>query len=76
VRDAVEIEKEFINESLDCALIGMNKNLMSNYIEFVSDRLIYALGYKKLYNTKNPFDWMDMISLEGKTNFFEKRVAD
>jgi len=48
VRDAVEIEKEFINESLDCALIGMNKNLMSNYIEFVSDRLIYALGYKKL----------------------------
>jgi len=74
--DAVEMEKEFIMEALPCELIGMNKNLMGEYIEFVADRLIFALGYQKYYNTPNPFEWMDMISLQGKTNFFEKRVAE
>ena len=57
-------------------MIGMNSKLMTQYIEFVADRLIFALGYKKLYNTANPFEWMEMISLQGKTNFFEKRVGD
>ena len=76
IKDAVEIEKKFISEALPVGLIGMNAKLMSEYIEFVSDRLIYALGYPKVYNTKNPFDWMELISLQGKTNFFEKRVAE
>lgn len=76
IRDAVECEKEFITESLPCSLIGMNATLMKQYIEFVSDRLLYALGYPKLYNAKNPFDWMELISLQGKTNFFERRVAE
>ena len=76
VMEAVEIEKEFINESIPCKLIGMNSNLMSEYIEFVADRLVLQLGYNKIYNSKNPFDFMEMISLEGKTNFFEKRVMD
>jgi ribonucleoside-diphosphate reductase subunit M2 len=76
IKDAVEIEKEFICEALPCRLIGMNSNLMCQYIEFVSDRLAVQLGYEKIYNTKNPFDFMDMISIEGKTNFFEKRVAE
>ena len=74
--EAVEIEKEFITESLPCRLIGMNSSLMSQYIEFVSDRLLSQLGYEKLYNSSNPFDFMEMISLEGKTNFFEKRVSE
>ena len=74
--DAVSIEKEFITESLPCKLIGMNSVLMSQYIEFVADRLILQLGYDKIYNSKNPFDFMEMISLEGKTNFFEKRVME
>jgi ribonucleotide reductase beta subunit family protein with ferritin-like domain len=76
IEEAVAIEKEFIIESIPCRLIGMNSNLMSNYIEFVADRLLSQLGYQKKYNTANPFDFMEMISLEGKTNFFEKRVMD
>jgi len=75
-RDAVSIEKEFICEALPCKLIGMNSKLMSDYIEFVADRLVVQLGYNKIYKTENPFDFMEMISLEGKTNFFEKRVGD
>jgi len=74
--DAVNIEKEFITESLPCNLIGMNRELMIEYIEFVADRLIVQLGYKRVYNSKNPFPFMEMISLEGKTNFFEKRVGE
>jgi len=74
--EAVEIEKEFISEALPVELIGINSTLMKQYIEFVADRLIFALGYQKYYNAKNPFDWMDMISLQGKTNFFEKRVGE
>lgn len=74
--EAVEYEKEFITESLPVALIGMNAEWMKEYIEFCADRLIYALGYNKVYNTINPFDWMELISLQGKTNFFEKRVAE
>ena len=76
IRDAVEIEKEFIIDSIPCRLIGMNSDLMAEYIEFVADRLLVQLGYDKLYESKNPFDFMEMISLEGKTNFFEKRVMD
>jgi len=75
-KDAVEIEQEFICEALPCKLIGMNAKLMKQYIEFVADRLIVQLGYSKHYNSANPFDFMEMISLEGKTNFFEKRVGD
>jgi ribonucleoside-diphosphate reductase beta chain len=76
ILDAVIIEKEFILESLPARLIGMNSDLMSQYIEFVADRLLMELGCKKEYNATNPFDFMDMISIEGKTNFFEKRVAE
>jgi ribonucleotide reductase beta subunit family protein with ferritin-like domain len=76
IREAVEIEKEFICGSLSCRLIGMNQELMSEYIEFVSDRLLVQLGYDKIYKTKNPFDFMERISLEGKDNFFEKRVSN
>ena len=75
-KNAVEIEKEFICEALPCRLIGMNNVLMSQYIEFVADRLVVQLGYPKIYNSANPFDFMEMISLQGKTNFFEKRVGD
>ena len=75
-KDAVEIEKEFICEALPCKLIGMNSKLMSQYIEFVADRLLTQLGCTKEYKSTNPFDFMEMISLEGKTNFFEKRVGD
>ena len=74
--DAVNIEKEFICESLPVRLIGMNSDLMSQYIEFVADRLLVELGTEKEYNVTNPFDFMDMISLQGKTNFFEKRVGE
>src|SRR5205085_3473678 len=74
--EAVEYEKEFITDALPVAIIGMNSELMIQYIEFVADRLIYSLGYEKKYHTKNPFDWMELISLQGKTNFFEKRVAE
>ena len=75
-KHAVEIEKEFICEALPCRLIGMNQVLMAQYIEFVADRLVVQLGYPKIYNSSNPFDFMEMISLQGKTNFFEKRVGD
>ena len=76
VSEAVEIEKKFITESLPCKLIGMNAESMCSYIEFVSDRLLVQLGYNKLFTTPNPFTWMESISLEGKTNFFEKRVGE
>ena len=76
IREAVEIEKEFIIDALPCRLIGMNSHLMSQYIEFVADRLIVQLGGEKIHNVTCPFDWMEMISIEGKTNFFEKRVGE
>lgn len=76
IRDAVKIEIEFVCESIPVALIGMNQKLMSQYIEFVADRLLGALDVPKIYNVTNPFEWMEMISLQGKTNFFEKRVGD
>ena len=76
IKEAVEIEKEFICSALPCNLIGMNNKSMSQYIEFVSDRLALQLGINKIYNTQNPFDFMEMISIEGKTNFFEKRVGE
>ena len=74
--DALNIEREFITESLPVSLIGMNSKLMSQYLEFVTDRLLLELNCEKEYNTSNPFDFMDMISLQGKTNFFEKRVSE
>lgn len=76
VREAVSIEKEFITEALPCQLIGMSADKMSEYIEFVADRLLKEFGYYTIFDTENPFDWMEMISLEGKTNFFEKRVGE
>ena len=76
VKDAVEIEKEFINEAIPCRMIGMNANLMSQYIEFVADRLCLQLGYDKIYNATNPFDFMELISMETKTNFFESKVSE
>jgi ribonucleoside-diphosphate reductase beta chain len=76
ISEAVSIEKEFVSEALPVDLIGMNAKLMQQYIEFVADRWIAELGYKKIYHTTNPFDFMEMISLQGKTNFFEKRVGD
>lgn len=74
--DAVKIEQEFLTEALPCALLGMNANLMKQYIEFVADRLLVALGNEKVYRSTNPFDFMENISLGGKTNFFEKRVGE
>ena len=74
--EAVSIEHEFVSESLPVELIGMNSKLMSQYIEFVADRLLFTLGVPKYYNVANPFEWMDMISLQGKTNFFEKKVSE
>jgi len=76
IGEAVEVEKEFVCDALPVSLIGMNQSLMAQYIEFVADRLLGDLGYRPLFGSKNPFDWMDMISLEGKTNFFEKRVGE
>lgn len=76
IMDAVEIEKEFVSDALPVKLIGMNADLMCQYIEFVADRLLVELGCSKVWNSTNPFDFMDMISLQGKTNFFEKRVGD
>jgi ribonucleoside-diphosphate reductase subunit M2 len=73
IKEAVEIETEFICDALPCRLIGMNSQMMTQYIQFVADRLCLQLGYKKIYNVINPFNWMELISLEGKTNFFEKR---
>lgn len=76
IMDAVEIEKEFVTDAIPVNLIGMNAELMCQYIEFVADRLLASLGNPKVYHVDNPFPWMDMISLQGKTNFFEKRVGD
>jgi ribonucleoside-diphosphate reductase beta chain len=76
IQDAVEIEKEFVSDSIPVALIGMNADLMCQYIQFVADRLLNSLGCDKVYQVENPFPWMDFISLAGKTNFFEKRVGD
>ena len=76
IKEAVELESEFICQALPCRLIGMNSELMTQYIKFIADRLCVQLGYKKIYNVINPFDFMELISLEGKTNFFEKRLGD
>eukprot|EP00927_Polykrikos_kofoidii_P048425 TRINITY_DN426_c0_g1_i3.p1 TRINITY_DN426_c0_g1~~TRINITY_DN426_c0_g1_i3.p1 ORF type:complete len:504 (-),score=89.38 TRINITY_DN426_c0_g1_i3:514-2025(-) len=76
IRGAVDVERRFICEALSCDLIGMNSDLMTRYIEFVADRLLVALGHSKLFGSSNPFDWMELISLQGKTNFFEKRVGE
>jgi len=76
IRDAVEVETEFICDSLPCSLIGMNSRDMTSYIQFVADRLSVQLGCTKIYNSTNPFDFMELISLEGKTNFFEKKVSE
>lgn len=76
VYDAVDIEREFVCEALSCDLVGMNAPLMSQYIKFIADRLLFSLGHSKMYHVDNPFDWMDLISLQGKTNFFERRVGD
>jgi ribonucleoside-diphosphate reductase beta chain len=75
IRDAVKIEKQFITKSLPCELIGMNAKLMTQYIEFVADRLLLQLGYPKAYSATNPFSFMENMSLENKDNFFEKRVS-
>merc|ERR1712216_1003816 len=76
VQDAVEIEKEFVCDSLPVGLIGMNAEMMKDYIDFCADRLLVELGLEKVYNTQNPFEFMELISLQGKTNFFEKRVGE
>ena len=76
IMDAVTIEKEFVTDAIPVKLIGMNSELMSQYIEFVADRLLTELGNEKEYNATNPFDFMEMISLQGKSNFFEKRVGE
>jgi ribonucleoside-diphosphate reductase subunit M2 len=76
IKHAVELEKEFICDALSCSLIGMNSKMMSQYIEFVADRLAVQLGTPKIFGAQNPFDFMDLISLEGKTNFFEKKVSE
>merc|ERR1719247_1275716 len=76
IKGAVAAERKFICEALSCDLIGMNSELMNRYIEFVADRLLTALGHPKIYGASNPFDWMELISLQGKTNFFEKRVGE
>ena len=76
ITEAVSIETQFVTDALPVSLIGMNATLMTEYIEFVADRLLVSLGVDKFYRTKNPFDWMELISLQGKTNFFEKRVGD
>jgi ribonucleoside-diphosphate reductase beta chain len=76
ITNAVEIEKEFVTDALPVKLIGMNSDLMGQYIEFVADRLLVELGNDRVYNATNPFDFMDMISIQGKTNFFEKRVGE
>merc|ERR1712046_239916 len=76
IKGAVAAERRFICDALSCDLIGMNNELMTKYIEFVADRLLTALGHPKLFHATNPFDWMELISLQGKTNFFEKRVGE
>lgn len=76
IKEAVAIEKEFITKALSCELIGMNADLMSQYIEYIADRLLDMFQVPKIYHSQNPFDWMEMISVQGKTNFFEKRVGE
>jgi len=76
ITEAVAFECEFITEALPVSLIGMNSDMMKEYIKFVADRLMRQLGYSNIYEAKNPFDWMELISMQGKTNFFEKRVAE
>ena len=76
IDEAVEIESHFVTESLPVELIGMNSSLMNQYIKFIADRLLFSLGVSKKYDVENPFEWMDMISLQGKTNFFERRVGE
>jgi ribonucleoside-diphosphate reductase subunit M2 len=76
IREAVEIEEEFICESLPCKLIGMNSDLMRDYIKYVADRLLVQLGFNKIYNLENPFDFMKIMGLDGKTNFFEQKVSE
>jgi ribonucleoside-diphosphate reductase subunit M2 len=76
ILEAICIEKKFVCDSLPCALVGMNQDLMCQYIEFVTDRLLVSIGLKKQFFVENPFDWMELISLQGKTNFFEKRVGE
>lgn len=76
ISEAVEIEKEFVSDAIPVALIGMNADMMCRYIEFIADRLLVALGNNKIYFSENPFDWMDLISIQGKTNFFEKKVGE
>jgi ribonucleoside-diphosphate reductase subunit M2 len=76
IKEAVEIEKTFITDALPCRLIGMNADLMEQYIEFIADRLVVQLGFDKIYRSTNPFDFMELISVESKTNFFEKRVSE
>lgn len=76
VKEAVKIEKNFICDALPCRLIGMNSDMMATYIEFIADRLLYELGHSKIYNVENPFEWMQSSGMPGKTNFFEKRVAE
>ena len=75
-REAVAIEKEFILDALPCRLIGMNSDMMASYIEYVADRLLVQLGYSRIWDTANPFDFMEMCSMQAKTNFFEKRVSE
>ena len=76
IKDAVEIEEKFIIESIPCRLIGMNEEMMRQYIKYIGDRLLTQFGFEKIWNVENPFDWMDSISVKGKTNFFEKRVSE
>jgi ribonucleotide reductase beta subunit family protein with ferritin-like domain len=76
IQEAVEIEKEFITEAIPCRMIGMNAKLMKQYIEFVADRLSLQLGYDKIYNSSNPFDFMELISVESKVNFFERTNSE
>jgi ribonucleoside-diphosphate reductase beta chain len=76
MKDAVNVEKNFILDSMPCALLGMNSDLMSTYIEFVADRLLTQLGYEKIFNARNPFPFMERISIETKSNFFESRVGE
>ena len=76
IKEAVEIEKEFITESFPCELLGMNNKLMIQYIECIADRLLLMFGLEKVYHSENPFDWMELIAVQGKTNFFEKRVGE
>jgi ribonucleoside-diphosphate reductase beta chain len=76
IKDAVRIECDFVKNALPVELIGMNSDAMNEYIKFCADHLVASLGYDNIYNISNPFDWMEMISMQGKTNFFEKRVAE